>query len=207
MRKLNIILDDAAREEYKEAIGELWLYSPDIMSRKIDRANIQQAFVYQTIKDLLPAGSKLLNAGAFEDSSGYSLAKIGYDVVDIDPILNTTLEEYIKDSNIIFDAAFATSVIEHVSDDISFVKDLGKNVKAGGYLVLTCDFQREHIEGNTHCPTTSLRFYNLDRMNLLKGTLESMGFAIVGDMDYSGDQDFEWEGHKYAFATMVAQKI
>src|SRR5579862_5128650 len=70
-RPLNRILDDKAREQYQPAIDALFQLTPRLMERKIPRANIQQAFVFDTVLKFAAArpASGILCVGGFEDTA------------------------------------------------------------------------------------------------------------------------------------------
>ena len=211
MSKYNLILDDRARDAYEPIIQEMFKITPEMMSRKIPRANVQQAFSLETIRGLLsgksPSESKLLCVGSHEDTCCDSLIKLGYDVVEVEPVKNYDLETYYnlaetaKES---FDVVFSVSVIEHVEKDMEFLEQSIDLIKPGGHGVFTMDF----------CPDRLVRmggnfqFYNLQDMNeRVLPLLESKGCILLDDPDWNcTDPDFEHQGTKYTFATLVFRK-
>lgn len=213
--KYNVILDDKSRAELDPYIKALWTMAPEMMKRKPERANIQQAWMLAAVRSVFPDAwntawpVKFLCAGSFEDTAHESLVKYGYDCTGIDPVQNFTLHDYRTFApNERFDVAFATSVIEHVPDDIAFIQELAAAVKPGGYLFLTCDFQRGYAAGDG-TPTTSLRFYNERSMYLIQELLRNAGFQPLDEAAWGasdGAEDFTWEGHWYAFATLGMRK-
>jgi hypothetical protein len=94
MKQFNRILDDQAREEYANAIQTLFKTSPEMMKRKIPRANVQQGFVLDTVRNFAKANSKILSVGCFEDTAYEALLKLGYKVEGIDPGINHDLNAF-----------------------------------------------------------------------------------------------------------------
>ncbi len=66
------------------------------MSKKIPEANVQQAFVFDTVYRFLKEynSPKILCVGSYEDTAAMSLKRMGYKIEDIDPVLNYYLQEY-----------------------------------------------------------------------------------------------------------------
>ena len=58
-RHYNRILDDAARRMYAPIISFLHSIAPEAMARKIEAANVQQAFVFDAVQSLSPDGAKI----------------------------------------------------------------------------------------------------------------------------------------------------
>jgi len=200
---LNRILNDQAREQYAPAIQKLWDSVPDMMNRKIERANVQQAFALDTIEALYKEGN-LIAAGSFEDTTHAALEKLGYPTLGVDPCINTTLEDFARENpDQRFSIGYSVSVLEHVMDDERFLRTLCR--MTDNYIVLTFDYNPTYEQGMP-LPTTCLRQYNEQDIIRLTDILESEGFEIFGEVDYSGDLDFQWEGCTYTFATMVARR-
>src|SRR6185436_10719095 len=98
----------------------------DEMSRKIPEANIQQAFVFETVRNLSRKFSapRILSVGCYEDTAYLGLQKLGIAVDGIDPLLNYDLSTFLTKPGVRenkYDIIFSTSVIEHVHDDSRFV--------------------------------------------------------------------------------------
>ena len=211
--RFNTILDDAARQHFAPTIRMLWLMAPDIMPRKIARANVQQGYMVAAVEAL--AGEKrqprMLCVGSFEDTAAIALQSLGYHVDAIDPALNTDLRGYCEqhpDLRGHYDIVFSTSVIEHVPDDETFVADIAALLAPGGYAVLTCDYDDRWRPGQPK-PSTDVRLYTRADMTRL---LDAMGdVALVDAPDWERDHlDFTiTEGEvelRYTFATFVVRR-
>ncbi len=94
----NRILDDRARILYNPAIQVLHKLVPLTMAKKIERANVQQAFVFDTVYRFSKEYDhpKLLCVGSYEDTASMSLQKAGFDVEEIDPMINYFLQDYFE---------------------------------------------------------------------------------------------------------------
>ncbi|MCC2102267.1 MAG: hypothetical protein KDJ12_15230, partial [Hyphomicrobiales bacterium] len=116
-RGFNKILDDRSRNAYAAAIGDLHKYAPEMMSRKIERANIQQGFALETACRYLETveNPRILAAGSFEDTAVEALKAQGYRVDAIDPNDNgmTLLEYYLSPEARLgsYDLALSVSVL------------------------------------------------------------------------------------------------
>jgi len=221
---LNRILDDSAREEYADDVQALHELCADMIHRKIPRANVQQAFVFNAVKKLVPnKDAKILCAGSFMDTASVALQRFGYrNIIDIDPVINYSLHEYLmhefsdevssdedetvtSSSREIFDAVFSTSVIEHVENDIEYFDDVISVVKPGGFVVITFDYKPDWQPGQP-VPISSRRFYTPDSVKAMQQQFKDGGFSVHGGADYDGDIDFTWDGIHYAFGTAVFKK-
>lgn len=208
---LNRILDDEARALYEPAVQKLFSCVPLTMSKKIARANVQQAFVFDTVYRLLKKfeNPKLLCVGSYEDTASLALQKMGYEVEDIDPMVNVSLQEFYtrpstkKNS---YDVIFSTSVIEHDPDDESFMKCVAGLLANGGYAVITCDYKDGWKPGDPK-PSVDARFYT-------KNDLEKRLLSYAPDCELvdtpkweCSAPDFLYQGkYQYTFATFVVRK-
>lgn len=208
---LNRILDDKARKLYKPAVDKLTELAPEAMSRKIARANVQQAFVFDTAYRYLAnhKNLKVLCVGSYEDTASMGLKKMGYKIEEIDPMLNYSLQEYfiqpttIKNS---CDIIFSTSVIEHVSDDGSFIKCIADLLAPGGVVVITCDYKEEWKPGEPK-PEGNERFYT--QRDLRDRLLPLMSnCSLVDEPQWNcPNPDFNLLGiYQYTFATFMVIK-
>src|SRR5947207_4599405 len=205
----NRILDDQARAEYAPAIDELFVHAPVMMTRKLPRANVQQAFVYDTVKKFAKPDDHMLCVGAYEDTAYESLKNQGYsNITPLDPVGfgTATLEEFSKNT-CQYAIVFSTSVLEHVADDEEHMRCMCKSIALGGYGVMTLDFQPGFKPGD-RVPTTDFRFYTKeDLMNRLLPIIREYGCELVDAPQWDCDNvDFEWEGIPYTFATLVFTK-
>lgn len=181
--------------------------NPEMMSRKIGRANVQQAWCLKTILDICHVGAEILCVGSFEDTSCETLKQHQVKITEVDPILNYDLHSYrIANPNKKFDIIYACSVIEHVLDDEQFLEDICCMLKPRWYGLLTCDFNNDWKLGQ-RLPYTDVRFYTEhDLKNRLASILDQNNCKLVGDHDWSGNPDFEYDGCKYSFATYYFKK-
>ena len=204
-RRFNRILDDQARKEYQKDIDTLFAFAPKIMARKIPRANVQQAFVLDTVRCFAKPNAKILSVGSFEDTACDTLIKMGYNVDFIDPAINYDLNTFYKKATLKYDIIFSTSVIEHVEDDLLFVSQISQLLASEGIGVLTCDYKDGWKKGD-HVFPGNFRFYTQSyiKESLLKACSDC---ELVDDPEWDCPHpDFEYSGQKYTFASIVFQK-
>jgi hypothetical protein len=207
-KSFNRILDDQARIEYEQIIQEMRRLAPEIIQKKIHRANVQQAFVFDSVKHFAHKNSLMLCVGGYHDTACYSLEKLGASIVNIDPELNYDLKTFKalpttqKGS---FDLIFSTSVVEHVEDDEQFFSDIEELLKPGGVGILTCDFKNSYCKGDPLFPG-NYRFYTVS--DLKERILPLLKECTLVDLPTweSGTHDFKYEGQEYAFGTLVFRK-
>lgn len=204
---MNILLNDRERNAYKDSIQELHILCPETISRKIPRANIQQAFILYEVKKLCNKESELLCVGSYEDTACESLIKLGYNIVCIDPFINVSLEDFFRTTDKKFDLIFSTSVIEHVQNDELFIDQICKLLNPNGYAVLTCDFNNEYGKIGVGKPAEDHRLYTKDDLLVrFDKILRSNDCEMHGKSDYDHEPDFEYGGCKYSFATYTFWK-
>jgi SAM-dependent methyltransferase len=223
MNNYNTILYDPQREYYRTTIAHIEQLCPEMHKRKMERANIQQAFVYETVNEEINVNMarNIFCAGYYEDTAYEALkANNILNLQGIDPKFDYTLHQYcelseklhevhnqISDVKGFFDVAFSTSVIEHVEDDKEFLTDFISLIKPGGLGVLTLDFQFGYKPGDPLPPTT-LRFYTEEIIkNELVPFIELSNCILIGEPNWhDGQNDFEYEGINYCFATLIFRK-
>lgn len=98
----------------------------------------------------------------------------------------------------LFDAVIALSVIEHVPDHFSFFDKMKRFVKPGGILAITTDF---HPDG-TPKVDGHLRTYNEECLMHLKDIIAN-DFEFLDGYDYSF---FEPNVNNYTFASMILKE-
>jgi SAM-dependent methyltransferase len=203
---MNILLTNVQRDLYAPLIEEMTHVLPFEMSRKIARANVQQAWMVDQFSKVAREDAQHLCVGSYEDTAYEYLVKLGYNIIGIDPVLNDSIESYAeKYPHQQFHVVFSTSVIEHVENDEYFIEKMCQLIAPGGFGLLTCDYNPDYP--NVPKPTVDARLYNqFDLTTRIPALLQKNGFAIYGKIEYNGDIDFEYEGCKYAFATMVFKK-
>ena len=206
----NRILDNQARARYDAVVKLLCQLCPDEMSRKIPEANIQQAFVFETVRNLSRRFNRprILSVGSYEDTAFLGLRKLGVEVDGIDPVLNYDLSTFLTKPGVMenkYDIIFSTSVIEHVQDDDRFVKEIAGLLNPGGFVVLTCDYKQDYTPGD-RIPRVDFRFYTArDLEERLIAQME--GCSLYGDHQWECPQpDFWFEKINYTFAGFVAVK-
>ena len=206
---MNKLLNQKEHANYVAALKLMEEHSPEMLSRKIKEATIQQAFTLQTALDLTPKGGLVLSAGSWEDTATESLKKLGYDVIDVDPAINSDLKTYFdnnSDKHGKIDSVVSTSVIEHVERDEEFIDCICKLLKSGGYGIVTMDYNNGYLNGGVSKPNEDVRLYTeFDLRIRLNNILEDNECELL-EADYNGENDFCYAGHWYTFATFVFKK-
>ena len=208
---LNRILDNEARELYAPAIDKLTELVPKTMSKKIAQANVQQAFVFDTVYRYLSKyqNPKVLCVGSNEDTASMSLIKMGYMVEEIDPMINYYLQEYFTKPTTVknsYDIIFSTSVIEHDPDDESFIRCIADLLAPGGVAVITCDYKDGWKPGEPK-PDVDARLYTKhDLRDRLLPLMSNCHLVDEPQWDCP-NPDFNYLGkYQYTFATFVVKK-
>jgi hypothetical protein len=206
----NTILDNQKRETYKKAIEVIEQLNPALIKRKIPEANVQQAFVFDSVYRLAQkfTNPRILCVGSFEDTACLSLRKVGFELEENDPVLNYPLEKFITRpvrNHPEYDIIFSTSVIEHVAEDEIFIRNIANLLAKGGFMVLTCDFKEGYKVGDAK-PDVDCRFYT--QSDLQKRLLpNAKNCSLYGKVNWEYDKpDFFMAGYNYTFATFVMQK-
>lgn len=206
---MNKLLNKKEFANYQGALDLLQIHCAEMLSRKIPEANIQQAFTLQTTLDLIPTGANLLSAGCWEDTATETLKKVGYNVIDVDPQINTDLKTYFDTNEQIhgkLDGVVSTSVIEHVEKDEEFIDCICKLLKSGGYGIVTMDYNNGYLNGGVTKPNEDVRLYTeYDLRIRLNAVLEENDCELL-EANYEGENDFHYAGHWYTFATFVFKK-
>jgi len=204
---INRLLTDTDRIQLSPTIKLMWNLCPTTMKRKIERANVQQAFVFDRIINYYKEDNTILSVGCYDDTAfEASVITYGYAVEGIDPQINFDLHTFRQNYNVGFDIVFSTSVIEHVKDDEEFVKDICDLLLPGGYGILTMDFNNNYKVGDS-LPATDLRFYTKYDLDIrLRRIIESKGCELVEESDWVGEPEFFHDGCSYSFATFVFRK-
>jgi len=209
-RHFNRILDDEARRRYAPALAYLAEAVPDMLARKFAAANIQQAFVFDTVAHFARARTKpaILSVGSFDDTAAAALNVSGLETEEIDPVLNYDLDTYLTKPScrrLGYDIILSTSVIEHVADDEQFIKNIGALLAPGGIGVLTCDFNDSYRAGDP-IPKEDFRFYTAS--DLYDRLMKLLPDCSLVDTPAPSDRppDFEYGGCRYSFASLVFRK-
>ncbi len=206
----NRILDEAAREQYQPVIGDLFNILPEIMARKIPEANIQQAFVLDSVLKFArhDASAKILCVGSYEDTAAAALKILGYKIDEVDPVINYDLGTFMHKPSTItgsYDIIFSTSVIEHVENDELFMTDIVELLGRGGRAILTCDYSDTYKPGDPK-PKEDFRLYTqMDFKRRFLPLLKGCSLLDVPQWDCP-NPDFVYSGCRYTFATLVFRK-
>ncbi|MBU1935138.1 FkbM family methyltransferase, partial [Patescibacteria group bacterium] len=208
--KFNRILDNKARELYNPIIAKLFTLAPEMMARKIPEANVQQAFVLDTVERFAAGitNPRLLCVGCYEDTAVASLKVLGYRIDEIDPALNYDLNTFFNlptTQKASYDIIFSTSVIEHVQDDESFVRQIEGLLTQGGVAIITCDYNDTYRQGD-YIPQEDFRLYTQgDFRERLMPMIPNCTLVDTPQWDCP-EPDFVYAGCHYTFATLVFRK-
>lgn len=211
VKRFNRILDNQARLQYKSVIRQLHLFAPQIMVSKIPAANVQQAFIFDTVNYFASAftSPRILCIGSYDDSAAASLKMVGYAIDEIDPEVNgLDLNKFFhlpSTNKASYEIIFATSVIEHVQDDEGFVAQIAELLVPGGVGLLTCDYNDLHKPGDPVIPG-DYRFYT--QGDLISRILPSMKNCELVDVPHweCSNPEFIMMGYRYTFATLAFRK-
>lgn len=208
---LNRILDNSARDLYKPAENKLIELAPLTMGKKIAEANVQQAFVFDTVIRFTKEfnAPKILCVGSYEDTAAMGLKCLGFNLEEVDPVINYYLQEYFTKPTTIkasYDIIFSTSVIEHDPNDESFIKCIGELLAPNGVAVITCDYNDQWKPGLPK-PDVDARFYTQE-------DLKTRLLSIIPDCELVDEPqwecpnpDFNYLGkYQYTFASFVIRK-
>lgn len=207
---INKILTNSDRQHYQDLILKMYEKIPDMMSRKIPKANVQQAFGIDIVLNELNEHKnikEMLCVGAFEDTTLAYLESLGYAIEKIDPLINTDLHTFLN-RNVTkqYDIIFSISVIEHVQNDNEFIQDICKLLKSNGLAVLTCDFKDNYIIGDPLI-STCYRFYTKkDLYHRLNDIIILNNCNLVDTPNWEDPPDFVLDNNIYSFATFVFRK-
>lgn len=211
VKSFNRILDNNARQQYQSVIEQLSTLAPDIISRKIPEANVQQAFVMDTvIKFISPTNNyKILCIGSFEDTATIALKKLGYTIDEVDPVLNYDLSTFFYQTSTLknsYDVIFSTSVLEHVRNDELFISQIVELLAPQGTAILTFDYNDLYQIGDS-IPVEDYRVYTQKDLKKRIIPLLKECFLVDDPQWDCPNPDFIYaEKYRYTFATMVFQK-
>jgi SAM-dependent methyltransferase len=210
-RGFNKLLDDDSRAGYAPVEARLRELAPDIFGRKIPRANVQQAFAFDTAHRFLSGRreARILAVGSFEDTAVASLRAEGYALDEVDPEVNgLDLDTfYLANPAALgsYDLVLCVSVLEHVRDDESFVRMVADLLTPGGVGIFTVDYSAAFPETG-RAPGWDERLYT--RVDLRFRLMDQLpDCALVDPESWSkGGEDFDYEEVRYAFASWVFRK-
>ena len=203
----NRILTDKDRKKFANLIEEMKEELPEMMARKIDRANVQQAFIVDFVQKKYKEGMKILSVGNFEDTAFFYLKRLEYPIRGLSPELtNETLHDFVANSAITYDIVFATSVIEHVEDDVQFFNDMCSIVSPNGFCVLTMDYN-DSWTPKMRKPATVVRFYTKADYARFEEIAKKYDCVFVDEFVSTEKPEFTNEGCTYNFSTMVFRRV
>ena len=205
---LNRILTDKDREKYAHLIEKMFEVIPDMMGRKYERANVQQAFAVDLFIKKYRDGNDVLCVGSDEDTSFAYLEEIGYKMTGIDPVMDgIDLHTYLQSTDELFDIVFSVSVMEHVEDDTQFVTDICKLLKSGGLAILTVDFREDYIVNTSNKPSDDYRLYTKADYDRIANIISPHNCFFVDEFTVDAEPDFVCgDNWRYGFSTMVFRK-
>jgi SAM-dependent methyltransferase len=211
-RGFNKILDDRSRHAYTKALADLRSLAPAMLERKIERANIQQAFALDTAERLVSRfrEPRILAVGSYEDTAVAALRQKGFRLDEVDPnVNNLDLERFYHSAQAAqqsYDLILCVSVLEHVDDDRGFVRMIGDLLAPDGVAIFTVDFsERYSVAGQK--PAADFRLYTTHDLNQrLMRALPDCALLDVPSW-HDGNDDFEYEGCRYSFASWVFSRF
>ena len=211
-RGFNKVLDDRSRSAYKAALTELSELAPEILARKIPRANVQQAFALDAVERLLAdlTEPRILAIGSFEDTAVAALKAKGFRIDEVDPNFNgVDLESFYRSPEAVlefYDLILCVSVLEHVEDDEGFVRMVADLLAPDGIAIFTVDFSNSY-PADARKPAIDRRLYNTrDLRDRLMAIMPDCCLVDVPSWN-DGSSDFEYDGCNYAFASWVFRKL
>jgi SAM-dependent methyltransferase len=187
-------------------IEEMRVSTPEMMSRKIPEANVQQAWVLEKVRQT--KAESIFCVGCYEDTTFSTLERSNVWVTGIDPAIDffdlAGYREAFPAKR--FQCVFATSVLEHVKGDEQFIRDLCDLLTKDGVAILTVDYKAGYKTGDP-LPATNERFYTPADVEWIGRILEEKGCYWIDVPDLAGEPDFSYQGHHYSFLALVFKKL
>lgn len=202
----NRILNEQDRKQLQPLIEEMFKTCPEMMSRKIPEANIQQAYIIREVLKKYRPGDKVLCVGVYEDTAYEYLKTKGIEIVGIDPQVNTDLRTFAKQTTEKFHIIFSTSTIEHVANDAEFIQDICNLLEVGGYAFLTADFREDYKPGIPK-PSVDYRLYTSADYKRLSKVAGDRNCFFLDELIPDVTPYFHYENADYSFSTMVFKKL
>ena len=182
-----------------------------MLTRKIERANIQQGFALDAALRLAKRYDepRILALGSYEDTAVASLVALGWRIEQADPQVNgMQLEDFYRAPGAggQYDMILCVSVLEHVPDDETFVRQAAELLAPGGVAIFTVDYNNTFPE-HGKMPQADRRLYTThDLRHRLMGVLPDCALLDPPRWD-EGVEDFDYEDCRYAFASWVWEKL
>lgn len=206
----NSTLMEDSLEHFSSSINLQKKLVPNAFKRKNYKAMMNQGFIFESVSYLASKfkNPRILSIGSYFDTACMSLIKTGYQIQEIDPVINYDLNTFISrpvKPTEKFDIIFSTSVIEHVKDDEKFLNQVDSLLTNGGYYIMTCDFKSDWQDGMKK-PKVNHRLYNRKDMEYrLISKMPNCEFINPPNFSMSNNY-FLFENIKYQFATFVVKK-
>ncbi|MEX2570206.1 MAG: class I SAM-dependent methyltransferase [Gemmatimonadota bacterium] len=202
-----LALDDLEAPSFREILAEM-----DALLAREDVSYLHPGkrweYPWALSRAELPAGSRVLDAGAGDSIFSVYLAKRGHRVTAVDLSFAGTLGElhhvpieYVRadltdlpQPSASFDAVFCISVIEHLSEEQvpKAMAELRRVLRPGGKLLLTTDYY-EDADAEIWYSGPGERFkvdwgiFDADRLERL--ILRAPGYRVHGELDLAVDWD------------------
>jgi SAM-dependent methyltransferase len=194
------------------ALSDLQLHAPEMLSRKIPRANIQQAFALDTAERVISRypEARVLAVGSYEDTAAATLRSKGYRLDEIDPNVNgldlQTFYGYDQGATGSYDVILCVSVLKHVEDDVMFIQQVSELLAPDGIAIFTVDFSDRYAEHGCQ-PSGDFRLYtSTDLRDRLMRALPACALLDPPSW-HEGEDDFAFDGCRYSFAGWVFRRL
>ena len=211
-RGFNKLLDDRSRATYTKALADLRQHSPEVSMRKMSKTNIQQAYALDAIERLaaLYPEPRILAVCSSEDAVVAILRAKGYRLDDMGPdVSNVSLDTFYRSNKGVlqsYDLIFSLSVLEHVADDVTFIRMMADLLAPEGVAILTIDFSNRYVDQGCK-PRLNHRLYTTrDLSERLMHALPDCALLDSPTWDDGGDE-FEFDGCHYSFAAWVFRRL
>ena len=204
---MNRCLSVSSLKEFELEINFFNKICPDLIHKKNQLALSQYALLLKFIieKRLNIFKAKILVIGSYEDLLALALKRLGAYVEEVDPNLNFLLEDFIQkpaEDGVKYDLIFSISVLEHVENDINFLKICESKLKKGGFQYHTFDYLPHY----KNLPPTHYRFYSDTYVEKIRKLL--LFSRMYGEQDYKNYLlDFNYNNLTYCFASILFERL
>jgi len=134
----------------------------------------------------------------------------GYRLDDMGPnVSNISLDTFYRSNKGVlqsYDLIFSLSVLEHVADDVTFIRMMADLLAPEGVAILTIDFSNRYVDQGCK-PRLNHRLYTTrDLSERLMHALPDCALLDSPTWDDGGDE-FEFDGCHYSFAAWVFRRL
>jgi len=150
-------------------------------------------FIFRKFLDAVPLTGTVLIIGVMGGRDYFLCKNIGYNVVALDlgpqpaiaPIVFCSTEDGLPFPNDTFDAAIASEVLEHLSDDARVMRDLRRVLKPSGKLLISIPYYNDWEEGHVrvHSPWSAKRLIEICGFRV-QDYLERPGVLFPGRLNW-----------------------